>query len=474
MVPSTQTHLVVDTLASDGASVPFGTAWLPGPRLGVDLAAAGYVEHELLVRLRARRWDYDAAWQPEPCETHDVVTRVLVRRPVDRAAASRLVLLEPLHPDLDKALTWDQTADWLLRSGHTWVGVTQSAAVASDLASRFPRYEALLIPPVGHGLALDVVGQVAVALREGALGPVEADRTLLSGWSITGSLCRLYLQEGFLARHLVAGRPAVDGVLIGKSSGAFDPAGYPALTAGGRTLAPDHPRRTVRGTVPTIEMLSETEGETHGPVLRPDGDEPGDRYRLLQVAGTSHRELRTETRLTNDHQYAVAGGEVGDARINETPSDARFELFVSAAFDQLDRWVRGESTPPHVPRFAYHPGPDGRPGALERDHDGVVVGGIRPPWLAVPTATYLPQSTPAPGALRPLARFAAPGSPEQAASMIGHRVLFDRTELDRRYGSAVEYRRRLTAAVEELVAAGLVLPEEGAAYLDRAEYPGAP
>lgn len=474
MVPSTPIDLVVDDFAPGAAAVPFGAAWLPGPRLGVDLDTAGYVEDELLVRLRAGRWDYDAEWQPERRETHDVTTRVLVRRPAELAAASGLVLLEPLHPDLDKALTWDQAAPWVLRSGHTWVGVTQSAVVANDLAERFPRYEKLSIPAVGSGLALDVVGQVAVALREGALGPVRAERILLSGWSITGSLCRVYLQEGFGERHLAAGHPAVDGILIGKSSGAFDPAGYPPLTAGGRTLPPDHPRRTVRGAVPTIEMLSETEGETHGPVLRPDSDEPGDHYRLVQIAGTSHRELRSETHLTNDHQYAAAGGELSDPRITQTPSDARFDLFVSAALDQLDRWVRGASKPPHAPRFAYRPGPDGTPGALERDADGVVVGGIRPPWLTVPTATYLPTSTPAPGALRPLERFAATGSPEQAARMIGHRVPFDRAELDRRYGSAVEYHRRLTAAVKELVAAGLVLPEEGAAHLARAEYPGTP
>lgn len=473
MVSSTPIALSVDELEVGATSTPFGTAWLPGPGLGVDLGPTRYVERELLVRGRGGRWAYDAAWEPELLDEHPFTTRVLVRCPADPSRSSGLVLLEPLHPDLDNAPTWRAAADWMLRSGHTWVGVTQSAAVARDIAARLPRYAPLSIPPVGIGLGLDIVGQVAVAVRGGAFDLGTVDRIVMSGWSITGSFCRIYLQDGFLARHRTDSGPAVDGVLIGKSSGAFDPSGYPPLSTGAPTLPARHPRRTVRGTVPTMEVLSETEGETHGPVLREDSDEPGDRYRLYQLAGTSHHELGLETRLTNAHQYAKTGGELADARINEIPSDARFEIFVGALLDQLDRWLRAESVPPRAPRFDYRPDARGTPSSLDRDGAGTVVGGIRPPWTSVPTALYRPTSTPAPGAFRPVARFPATGTPEQAASMVGHRIPFAPEELDRRYGSAAEYRRRLRTAVGELVSSGYVLPEDGDSYLAQAEYPGA-
>lgn len=469
--PSIAPAVSIDELPVTAASIPFGTSFLPDLGLGVDLEPAGYVEREFLISGSAGRWSYDADWMPTLLDTLPFATRVLVRRPDDRARFSGLVLLEPLHPDLDNAPTWRSVADWILRSGHAWVGVTQSAAVAADLAGRFPRYAPLSIPPIGLGFGLDILGQVAVALKTGGFDAGAVDRIVMSGWSITGSFCRVYLQDGFLERHRARKSPAVDGVLIGKSSGAFERAGYPPLSTEAPVLPADHVRRSVRGVVPTMEVLSETEGETHGPVLRPDGDEPGDRYRLVQIAATSHRELHAETRLPNAAQYAAAGGELGDARINELPSDARFDLFTGALFDHLDRWIRTTSMPPSAPRFEYVLDDRGVPSSLERDPEGTVLGGIRPPWLTVPTARYRPSSTPAPGALRPVARFPATGTPEQAASMIGHRIPFDRDELARRYGSEAEYRRRLAEAVDDLVADGYVLPDDGERYLADATSP---
>lgn len=439
----------------------FGAAWLPDGEVGVDIASAGYVEQEIAANGEAGIWGYDDAGSAALHGGRSYSTRLVIRRPADPHRFSGTVLLEPLHPDLDKAPTWRMTHRWVLAEGHAWVGVTHSAAIAADLAERFERYRGLDIPRVGAGFSADIVGQIAVSLKAGELPVAGVARILLSGWSITGSLCRVYLQDGFLGRHAGPdGAPAVDGILIGKSSGAFGRPGFPPLSEQSPPLPDDDPRRTVRGLVPTFEVLSETEGETHLPVLRDDSDAPGDRYRLYQVAGTSHRQLQPETILTNDVQYAATGGELGDTRINEEPSDERFELFGSALFAALLRWVADDVAPPRAPRFAY-----AETGALARDADGVVVGGIRPPWISVPTAVHRPSSTPAPGACLPLARFPATGGPEQAASMIGHRIPFSPEEFALRYGGEADYRARLAAACDELVAAGLATRLDADSYL---------
>jgi len=469
-VPSGLGDVVIRPLVGPGD--PFGTSHLPALGLGVDLAVHGYREDEFEVVGHAVEWTYDDDFGRRARAEHPYLTRVLVRRPVDPARFSGSVQLEPLHTDLDRAPTWRLVHPWILRSGHAWVGVTQSALVAADTATHFPdRYGRLSLPVAGLGF--DIVGAVARALKAGGFGFEAVDHITLSGWSITGSFSRVYLQEGFADDHrAVDGTRAVDAVLIGKTSGGLARAGYPPLSADTPELPADHPRRTVRGSVPTFEVLSESESETHGRVLRPDSDAPDDRYRLLQFAGTTHVELRPETVLTNAAQYGAVGGQLGDPRIVEEPSDARFELFGSAAYASLEAWARGRAVPPVAPRFEYRVGTDGRPDGLQRDADGTAVGGIRPPWLAVPTARYRPTSTPAPGAFPSLARFPGGGSPEHAAALIGHRLPFTADELAARYASDAEYRALVAAHCRALVNARSVLSEEADAYLAQLVGPG--
>lgn len=448
--------------------LPFGTSWLPDARHGVDLAAFGYIEEEFELSGVAGEWEYDDAFAPRVKQQIPFVTRILLRRPSDPARFSGSVQLEPLHPDLDNAPTWKAAHGWMLRNGHAWVGVTQSAPVAADLAERFPdRYGRLSLPAAGLGH--DILGAVAVALKDGAFPLAGVELVTMSGWSITGSFCRVYLQEGFVERHRTAdGRRGVDAMIIGKTSGAFLRAGYPPLSAQCEVLPADDARRTVRGRIPVFEVLTESEAETHAPVLRDDSDDEGDRYRLYEVAGTSHRQLRPDDVLTNTAQYAEAGGELADTRITELPSDARFELFAGAAFENLERWVRDGIAPPRVPRFERT-----EDGALARDADGTVIGGIRPPWIAVPTARYRPSSTPAPGACLPLARFPGTGTPEQSASLIGHRIPFTAAELAARYRDADDFRARVAAHCAELVDARLMLRDDAERAVADVAYPGA-
>lgn len=454
-----------EPIIADG--LPLGVARLPGTGYGVDLAAAGYREDEYLVSGRAPAWSYDGAGQAVASDEHPYTTRVLLRRPVDAARFNGVVQVEPLHPEYDTALTWRALHPWIMRTGAAWLGVTQEPRMAESMRADFDpqRYAALSIPD--PSLRYDIVADVAAALRDGRLWPADIARAYLSGWSMTGSFCRVFLGEGFHERRrLPGGGPLFDGYVVAISSGGADRAGYPGF--GDTTPAPDDPRRTVGGRdVPVIELLSEVESETHGPVLRPDSDDPHDRYRLYQVAGTSHDSTGPHHVLTNQEQYRRRGLPVPRLRIGETPSDARMDLVARAVYELLDRWVRDGVAPPRAQRFGYAERPTDEAASriagampesvpLARDEHGNVLGGIRTPWLATPVARYHPHSTPVPEGCR-----ASPWmpmiDPAAMAWMAGHTSPLPREVLQRCYPRAADYLMQYASSCQALVDEGFLL-----------------
>jgi hypothetical protein len=267
------TLAVKGPLPVTGDSVPLGTAWLPGPGRGVDLAAHGYREEEYLVSGQADDWTWDDRLRPAPAGPRPFTTRILLRRPADPAAFSGAVYLEPNHADYDRSLTWSATAPWLVRSGHAHVGVTQEPATLPDLARWDPgRYGGLSVPRPGQ--RWDIVGLVAALVKDGAgvLAGYPVSRVIMSGWSQTGTFCRTFLGEGFHARSRARGGPAVDGYVICISSGGAVRPGYGVLRPPA-VLPLSDPRRVIGAHgVPVVELLSEGESETHQAVLRPDSD----------------------------------------------------------------------------------------------------------------------------------------------------------------------------------------------------------
>jgi Alpha/beta hydrolase domain len=490
---------------TDG-SAPLGAAWLPRHERGVDLAAHGYVEEEYLVSGQADDWTWDDRLRPVAAGPRPFTTRILLRRPADPALFSGAVYLEPNHADYDRSLTWSATAPWLVRSGHAHVGVTQEPAALPDLARWDPgRYGPLSIPRPGQ--RWDIVGLVAALAKSGAdvLAGYLVSRVIMSGWSQTGTFCRTFLGEGFHARSQVGG-PAVDGYLICISSGGAGRPGYGVLRPPAE-LPLDDPRRTIGAHgVPVVELLSESESETHQAVLRPDSDGtdsdgtdsdgtisdgrvssgrvpdggvpdgpvsdgPADLYRLYQVAGTGHITGRHEL-ATNRLQMADRGWPVNPAEVNERLSDGRMDLVARAVFAAVDRWIVDGTVPPRMPaRFAYDDpaGPATRgimPESLPlaRDAHGNVIGGIRTPWTEVPLGGHFPHSTPVPGRCQP-APHAPYGDPAMLANLWAHLAPFPAPELTRRYGNRDGYLARLEASAQTAVNEGWLLPEDLPEYL---------
>jgi hypothetical protein len=456
-----------------GGSLPLGTSRLPEEGVGVDLGPLGYREREFLADGTAGLYRQRDGG-PERTGEQPYTTRVLVRTP-PAGRFNGVVLAEPLHPDYDTAMSWQRAHPWIVATGAAWVGVTQDHRMAQVMREEFDpdRYRDLSIP--ASGLRWDIVGGVLAALRTPGRSPLGelAGRTrhvYLSGWSNTGSFCRVFLQEGFHRRHrLPSGAPAVDGCLIGISSGAAGDAGYLPLGDGSPGLPADDPRRVVGPCdVPVFEVLSELESETHRPALREDSDAPGDRYRLYQVAGTSHDNAQPWSVLTNHAQFRRLGHDLPARRINEQLSDARPDAVARAAYALLHRWASTGAAPPRVERFPFAAADSGAPvQELARDERGNVRGGVRTPWVEVPVAAYLPHSTPEPGYCVP-SPWAPMGTAEMVASMIGHAVPLPAEELRALYPARQDYLDRYEAACARLTGQGLLLEDDARLLLQEA------
>jgi hypothetical protein len=212
--------------------------------------------------------------------------------------------------------------------------------------------------------------------------------------------------------------------------------------------------------------MSEFESETNQQTLRPDSDEPDDRYRLYQVAGSSHAsavELSVE-----EIQLAGGGNPPPRHDIRQLPISNRNRHRVArSAYHHLHRWAAEGVTPPRADRLELMP-PDsggirGRSAQalpLRRDEHDNAVGGVRTTWADVPVASYIPHSTPGDSpdtghGWRP------PGlGREASADMTGHQVPFGPAKLARLYGSHGEYLARVQARAGELVRDGwLLLPD---------------
>jgi len=102
----------------------------------------------------------------------------------------------------------------------------------------------------------------------------------------------------------------------------------------------------------------------------------------------------------------------------------------------LGLWVRRGVVPTRVPRIETRTG-DGSAFTVVRDEFGNARGGLRTPYLDVPTATYV---TTSPGPAN---------CPE-----IGHVEPFDAARLKMLYGSFDDYARKVRGSITQLTARG--------------------
>ena len=342
-------------------------------------------------------------------------TRIIVRRPKDPSSFSGTAVSEALHAG-GRSLIFEWSRVSILTRRHLFVEIVHSPANVTLLKTfNAERYASLSI---AQGQTNGVIAQVGTLIKSGT-GPFAQYRvrqTTLMGTSASSGTVRGYLADHPTLR-LANGTPIFDGFLLTSTNG-------------------NTPLPIVD--VPMIQMPTQTEVVTWAAkgieYRRPDSDQPGNRFRLYEVAGMPHNNSRDSPAFVADPCTLP---------VTDFPAGA----FTALALHHLIDWIANEKTPPHAPPIAVDQDTtsDGSPLAL--DEHGNAKGGIRNVWVDVPIATY--------------GVFGKGKTPAQdrLCQLAGTEVPLPAATLQKLYTSHAQYTERVEQRLKQLIADGWFLPE---------------
>jgi hypothetical protein len=409
--PSTMPKLpkVIGPIPVTADSQILGAEDVPGGPPSANLPAHGYVEEEYFVSGTANIYQYDSNWNRTLKQANvPYTTRMVIRRPTDRAKFSGTVQYECGHPQMGNTGNWNATKDYILRHGDIFVGVMCGAdlitrrtpATAPPTGAPFvlkwfdaKRY-APIDWPEDDGIRYDVIAQTGALLKSkdksNPLAAYNVQRIYCAGWSFTGSLWRVYINEGFHDEYRMPnGSPIFDGYLLGISSSTFS-GGYDPLN-NDQNLPVGNPRRVTKSVdVPVIEQMSENEAITNFGPQAPESDDLKSRHRLYEVPGLTHGNglgsgVNGMRFQLTQHGYPAGAARGGvNAACRPTPSDVPMGDIAIASLSNMDAWARKNIPPPHAPRMKIDPATK----LGLKDTYGNTEGGLRTAQLDVPLARY--------------------------------------------------------------------------------------
>jgi hypothetical protein len=342
-------------------------------------------------------------------------TRIIVRRPRDSKSFSGTVVSEALHAG-GRSLVFEWSRVSILTRGHLFVEIVHSPANINLLKNfNAARYASLNI---AQGQTNEVIAQVGglIKSKTGPFAAYDVGRTTLMGTSASSGTVRNYLgAHGDL--RMPDGAPIFDGFLLTSTNG-------------------NTPLPVVD--VPVIQMPTQTEVVTWAErgiaYRRPDSDEPGNRFRIYEVAGMPHNNLRESPAAQNDPCTLP---------VTDFPAGA----FTALGLNYLIEWIATGKTPPRAPYIAVDQNTAGDGSHLALDEYGNAKGGIRNIWVDVPTATngVFGQGKTEAG--------------NRLCQLAGTKARLPDATLKKLYPTKEEYVRRANRRLDELIAEGWFLPE---------------
>ena len=429
----------------------------------MDLRKAGYVEQEYFVSGTATRFPSNPAdpmTSSGPMGTMPYTTRIVVRRPADPGRFTGVVVVDwqnvTAGHDIDTE--WSGSGDFFVRSGWAWVGASVQRVGVNGANPG---------PTAGLGLKQWSPSRYA-PLDLTAGGTVNDDSQSFDVFS----------QIGALARHAGPGVDPFRGMNVRRVYGAGVSQSARFLVLFYNTIQPQAkvydgflvglggPR--VRTDVATKMLRVNTETD----VWRGQGDPAiriGDTQFVHQweIAGGSHVPAAAVSTTPGDPRADlgwIQQREYGQAQAlscaNPGPSDVEDWAVFHSAYSALDRWVGAGQAPPEATPIRVN-GPNAAPAgtwSIVRDADGLAVGGIRLPKVAVPVALNNGENEPA-SLSNPLNGFCV---------LYGTHRPYDAATLASLYGSHAAYVSRVTQTVDTLVTQGFLLRADGDTLLESA------
>ena len=434
------------------------------------LATLGYTETELSVEGTATSYELqgergaDGRWDVAPGPDASFRTRFVVRRPVDPDRFSGTVVVEwhNVSGGIDAAPDWGFLHRHLAAEGHAWVGVS-AQKVGIDGGGFVESIHLKLLAPEryaglehpGDAWSFDMFSQVGALLRSpgdgNPLGGLVAEQLIAAGESQSAACLVTYINAvdphvRLFDAFFVHGRPGVgvsiDGVFIPAARGEGMEATRRAISARGERIRPD-------ARVPVLVLQSETDVILLGGGLAEQPDH--EHVRVWEMAGAAHADTYTVSAGRHDDGTLSASRLAELLRPTsslmigntETPINAgpQQHYVAQAALAGLVRWAAGGSPPPRASRLDLN---EERTG-YRLDVHGNARGGIRTPWVDVPTAVMsgLGQSG------------------ESFAMLFGRTEPFDDAVLSALYpGGPADYLERFTTSLDATIAAGFLLAED--------------
>jgi hypothetical protein len=428
-----------------------------------DLKSLGYQKEEFFLTGTATSYKatgplgINGNWTAVPAGAAPYATRTLVVRPSDPKKFNGTVVVEWLNvtAGTDASPDWNAAHREILRGGYAWVGVSaqkvgveggQSLGGAGVPLKKVQpqRYGTLSHP--GDPFSFDIYSQAGAVIRAakttGVLGPLAPKRILSIGESQSAV---------FLTTYVNAIDPLAkvyDCFLIHSRFGAAVPVDVQSLFTS-RT-GPARLRTDLR--VPVITVVTETDvadGNLLGFHLARQPDNA--RLRVWEVPGTAHADNYTffigqldapgvplEKIAAGYKPTAdVLGGKLAKP-MNTAP---QHHYVVEAALSSLDRWVRTGKAPSSATPMQM----TGTPPHFVLDANGNALGGVRTPWVDVPTA-----------------RLSGGGnSGAQLAFLVGSAEPYDQATLDRLYpGGKADYLKKFQGALDSAIKNGFILPAD--------------
>jgi hypothetical protein len=390
-------------------SYPFGAA--NRTNAPQELSQFGYVEEEYLVSGSANVYDFDAASNVVVKTAQaPYTTRILVRRPASPQKFSGTVVVELLNPTAmyDLAFQWQFAGAYFIEHGDAWVGITSKPVTAKALKTFDPnRYAAV-----------------------SWANPLPADKTCPEPVSM-----------------LPDSTPATENGLI-----------WDIASQVGALLKSEGQPNPLKGF--SVKMAFLTGYSQTGEYSA------NDRYRRYEIAGASHINMMAVSLWPKPEDMIKAGITAPPPNCNEFATygmtDFPLEYFMRGAFANLDTWVRSNMAPPEGSRIKVEPVPEGAKPTwppsvtVKVDKYGNAVGGVRSPYLDVPTGTYYAHSTPA--------------NPESVlfCALVGYKVPFTKDLLTNLYPNHSKYVKQVNTQVDKLVKARLITASDGQRIKDEA------
>ncbi len=437
-----------------------------------DSAIEGYEIEERFLTGTATRYETatppseDGKWSLKPAGKAAYKTRLVIVRPKDASRFNGTVVVEWLNVSggSDGAPDWNFFHRELVRSGYAYVAVSAQKVGLDGGKMAFPgvqpikladpaRYGTLVHP--GDAYALDMFGQAGRAVkksaRNGLLGSLKVKHVLADGESQSAGFLTSYVNgvdpldrvfDGFLIHSRFGGAAPLDGDYLAGMMGQS-----PSLAKMSVRLRPDM-------RVPVLTVITETDlmAPFRGYLTARQKDAAN--IRTWEIAGTAHADSYILTGAAIDTgQAPIAAlakaftpssdlfGQKLEKPMNAAP---QHHYTMQAALAELDNWVRS-GTPP-----ASRPLLEADASGLKTDGLGNAIGGIRTPWVDVPTSKLSGLGQPAGG----------------FAFLFGSTEPFGADKLDQLYpGGKDEYLRKFEKALDDAIAARNILAADRAEIL---------